>query len=158
MQKIIQITNKNHDIEIVFKLHPQQNMSNEIIKNMINTNDKIKFFHYEPIRELFQNCDLHVNIATDNFDASSVILEAMLFKKPTLNIELQQNRIEFEFIKDKAIKTINYDADVMREILELLDEKNSSQFVKNSQKYLDRYMKNRDKASRVLVNTIAKIS
>ena len=158
LQKIIQITNKNHDIEIIFKLHPQQNTSNEIIKNMINTTDKIKFFQYEPIKELLQNCDLHVNIATDNFDASSVILEAMLFKKPTLNIELQQNRIEFEFIKDKAIKTINYNADVIREILELLDEKNSAEFVINSQKYLDRYMKNRDKASRVLVNTIAKIS
>jgi len=158
LQKIIQLTNNNPEIEIIFKLHPQQNSSNEIIKNMINTNDQIKFYQHEPIRELLQNCDLHVNIATDNFDASSVILEAMLFKKPTLNIELQQNRIEFEFIKDEAIKTINYDIDVMNEILELLDEKNSAKFVKNSQKYLDRYMKNRDNASQMLVNIITKIA
>ena len=154
LKKIHQITENNSDIEIIFKLHPQQNQSNEIIKNMIMTNDQIKFFQYEPINELFQNCDLHVNIATDNFDASSVILEAMLFKKPTLNIELQQNRIEFEFIKENAIKTLHYSENLIDAILELLDEKNSSEIIKNSQKYLERYMKNRNKASNVLIKSL----
>ena len=120
LQKIIQITNKNHEIEIIFKLHPQQNTSNEIIKNMINTTDKIKFFQYEPIKELLQNCDLHVNIAPDNFDASTVILEAMIIGRPTLNIQLQKNEIEFEFMKAGAIKTINYDSDIKEAIFDLI--------------------------------------
>jgi len=158
LQKIIQLTENHSNLEIIFKLHPQQNMSNEIIKNMIDTNDQIKFFQDEPIKKLFQNCDLHVNIATDNFDASSVILEAMLFKKPTLNIELQQNRIEFEFIKDKAIKTVHYTNNINNEILELLDEKNSVDLVKNSQQYLDRYLRHRDSASLALIDAITKIS
>ncbi|MGY5148930.1 MAG: UDP-N-acetylglucosamine 2-epimerase [Candidatus Nitrosopumilus sp. bin_68KS] len=154
LKKIYQITKNNPDVEIIFKLHPQQNKSNEIIKNMIITNNQIKFFQYEPINELFQNCDLHVNVATDNFDASSVILEAMLSKKPTLNIELQQNRIEFEFIKDNAIKTVNYSENLADVILDLLDENNSLEIIKNSQKFLQRYMKNRNRASNVLINSL----
>ena len=158
LQKLIQITKNYSDIEIIFKLHPQQNSSNDFIKNLITPNEKIKFYQHEPISELLQNCDLHVNIATDNFDASSVILEAMLFKKPTLNIQLQQNIVEFEFIKDKAIKTIDCDSDFLNEIIELLDKKNSEDLMNKSQKYLSRYIKNRDMASHELINLIKKIS
>jgi hypothetical protein len=156
LQKIIEISNNDPQIEIIFKLHPQQNASNIIIKNMIHTNKKIKFFQYESIKKLLENCDLHVNIATDNFDASSVVVEAMLLKRPTLNIQLQNNLFEFEFIRDNAIKTINYDADIYKEILYLLNEKNLSQLIKNSQKHLDRYMKYRDTASFTLINSITK--
>jgi len=156
LQKIIQISKNNPYVEIIFKLHPQQNTSNIIIKNMIQTNEKIKFFQHESIKKLLENCDLHVNIATDNFDASSVIVEAMLLKRPTLNIQLQNNLFEFEFIADNAIKIINYDADIYKEILYLLNENNSLQLIKNSQKHLTRYMKHRNDASHTLINAITK--
>ena len=156
IQKIIQISKNNPHVEIIFKLHPQQNTSNIIIKNMIQTNEKIKFFQHESIKKLLENCDLHVNIATDNFDASSVIVEAMLLKRPTLNIQLQNNLFEFEFIVDNAIKTINYNADIYKEILYLLNENNSLQLIKNSQKHLTRYMKHRNDASHTLINAITK--
>ena len=156
LQKIIQISKNNPYVEIIFKLHPQQNTSNIIIKNMIQANEKIKFFQHESIKKLLENCDLHVNIATDNFDASSVIVESMLLKRPTLNIQLQNNLFEFEFIADNAIKTINYNADIYKEILYLLDENNSLQLIKNSQKHLTRYMKHRNDASHTLINAITK--
>jgi len=155
-KKIIQISKNDPQIEIIFKLHPQQNTSNDIIKNMVTTNEKIKFFQHESIKKLLENCDLHVNIATDNFDASSVILEAMLLKKPTLNIQLQKNTFEFEFIKDDAIKIINYDEDISKAILNLFNEKLSSKLIENSQKHLSRYMKYRDTASSKLINLITK--
>ena len=156
LQKIIKISKNNPYVEIIFKLHPQQNTSNIIIKNMIQANEKIKFFQHESIKKLLENCDLHVNIATDNFDASSVIVESMLLKRPTLNIQLQNNLFEFEFIADNAIKTINYNADIYKEILYLLDENNSLQLIKNSQKHLTRYMKHRNDASHTLINAITK--
>ena len=157
LQKIIKISKNNSKIEIIFKLHPQQNSSNSIIKDMIKTNKKIKFFQHEPIKKLLENCDLHVNIATDNFDASTTILEAMLLKKPTLNIQLQNNLFEFEFIKDNAIKTINYDENISKKIFNLFDEKLSHQLIKNSQKHLIRYMKYRDESSLKLINEISKL-
>jgi hypothetical protein len=155
-KKIIQISKNDPQIEIIFKLHPQQNTSNTIIKNMVTTNEKIKFIQHEPIKKLLENCDLHVNIATDNFDASSVILEAMLLKKPTLNVQLQKNTFEFEFIKDEAIKIINYDEDISKEILNLFDKKVSSKLIENSQKHLSKYIKYRDTASSSLINLITK--
>lgn len=155
-KKIIQISKNVPQIEIIFKLHPQQNTSNTIIKNMVTTNEKIKFIQHEPIKKLLENCDLHVNIAPDNFDASSVILEAMLLKKPTLNVQLQKNTFEFEFIKDEAIKIINYDDDISKEILNLFDKKVSSKLIENSQKHLSRYIKYRDASSSSLINLITK--
>jgi len=156
LQKIQQIINNHDKIEIIFKLHPQQNPSNEIIKKMITTTNNISFFHHEPIKELLQNCDLHVNIAPDNFDASSVIVEAMLLRKPTLNIQLQSNTFEFEFIKDNSIKLINYNDDVVQEILNLLNENNSLELIKNSQKHLSKYMKHRNESSYTLIDAITK--
>ena len=114
LDKLILISNSIENLEIIFKLHPQQNPSNKIIRDMIEKNNRIKILQFNSIKELLSDCDLHVNIAPDNFDATTVILEAMIIGRPTLNIRLQKNEIEFEFMKDGAIKTINYDSDIKR--------------------------------------------
>ena len=60
------------------------------------------------------------------------------------------------FIKDDAIKIINYDEDISKAILNLFNEKLSSKLIENSQKHLSRYMKYRDTASSKLINLITK--
>jgi len=90
LDKLILISNSIENLEIIFKLHPQQNPSNQIIIDMIKKNNGIKILQFNPIKELLSDCDLHVNIAPDNFDASTVILEAMIMGRPTLNIQLQK--------------------------------------------------------------------
>ena len=154
IQELIRIFENIDDVEILFKLHPQQNLSNEIITNMIKTNKKFKILQFNPIKDLLSNCSLHVNIAPENFDASSVILEAMILKKPTLNIQLQKNDYDFEFIKDEAIKSITFDSDIKNAILDLLDNHKIDKLIKNSQKYLRKYMKNIGSASKILIDSI----
>ena len=121
---------------------------------MIKENDKIKILQFEPIKELLADCDLHVNIAPDNFDASSVILEAMMMGKPTLNIQLQKNEIEFEFIKDNAIKSVYYDSNIERSVLDLISYHGTDELFSNSQNFLNKYMKNRGNAAKKLIDSI----
>ena len=154
LHKLIQISKDVENLQIIFKLHPQQNISNQIIINMIKENERIKILQFEPIKELLSNCDLHVNIAPDNFDASSVILEAMMMGKPTLNIQLQKNEIEFEFIKDNAIKSVYYDSNIERSVLDLISYHGTDELFSNSQNFLNKYMKNRGNAAKKLIDSI----
>ena len=154
LHKLIQISKDVENLQIIFKLHPQQNISNQIIINMIKENERIKILQFEPIKELLANCDLHVNIAPDNFDASSVILEAMMMGKPTLNIQLQKNEIEFEFIKDNAIKSVYYDSNIERSVLDLISHHRTDELFNNSQNFLNKYMKNRGNAAKKLIDSI----
>ena len=154
LHKLIQISKDVENLQIIFKLHPQQNISNQIIINMIKENEGIKILQFEPIKELLADFDLHVNIAPDNFDASSVILEAMMMGKPTLNIQLQKNEIEFEFIKDNAIKSVYYDSNIERSVLDLISHHGTDELFSNSQNFLNKYMKNRGNAAKKLIDSI----
>ena len=99
-------------------------------------------------------CDHQINIATDNFDASSVILEGMLLKKPILNVALQKNQIEFDFIKYNSVRNINYDSDIGSNILNLFQEDEIAKMIKNSSIFLEKYLINHGSASKVLVDSI----
>ena len=156
LDKLILISNNIENLEIIFKLHPQQNPSNQIIIDMIKKNNKIKILQFNPIKELLSDCDLHVNIAPDNFDASTVILEAMIMGRPTLNIQLQKNEIEFEFMKAGAIKTINYDSDIKEVIFDLISHHGTEELINNSQNFLNKYMKNRGNAAKKLIDLMMK--
>ena len=108
------------------------------------------------IKELLSDCDLHVNIAPDNFDASTVILEAMMMGKPTLNIQLQKNEIEFEFMKENAIKSVYYDSNIEQLVLDLISNHGIEELLNNSQNFLNKYMKNRGNAAKKLNDLMMK--
>ena len=154
LDKLILISNSIENLEIIFKLHPQQNPSNQIIIDMIKKNNGIKILQFNPIKELLSDCDLHVNIAPDNFDASTVILEAMIMGRPTLNIQLQKNEIEFEFMKENAIKSVYYDSNIEQLVLDLISNHGIEELLNNSQNFLNKYMKNRGNAAKKLIDSI----
>ena len=97
---------------------------------------------------------LHVNIAPENFDASSVILEAMILKKPTLNIQLQKKDYDFEFNIFNAIKSVSYDSDIKNVLLDLLENPKKDNLIENSQYYLSKYMRNMGSASKKLIDAL----
>ncbi|MBA30902.1 MAG: hypothetical protein CL905_03510 [Dehalococcoidia bacterium] len=154
IKDLIYFSNENKKIEIKFKLHPQQNKSNNILIDMIKKISNVEILQFESITDLLSECDLHVNVATDNFDASSVILESMILGRPTVNIQLQKNDIDFEFIKYDAIKSVYYDEDIVKKISDLINDGNQKdELLKNSQLFLKRYLKNRNNASKRLIDS-----
>jgi len=153
IQKLSNIFKDFPDIEILFKLHPQQNLTNKIIIDMIKTNKNFKILQFNPIKELLSDCFIHINIAPENFDASSVIVEAMILQKPTLNIQLQKNIINFDFNTLNAIKSISYDSDIRSTLLDLINNDKNT-LIENSQVYLSKYMKNMGSASKKLIDAV----
>ena len=158
INSIIESCSNLSNNEIIFKLHPQQNSNNKFLKDVIKEkNTGAKIIQSTSIKKLLIDCDLHVNLAPDNFDISSVILEAMILKRPTLNIQLQSTPFEFEIIKENAIKTVMYDSDIKEEISELVFNKEKiNQLLKKSEAYLNKYLSNHGNASKTLVDEIVK--
>jgi len=144
--------------EIIFKLHPQQSHNNQFLKDIIKEkNSSAKIIQSASIKKLLVDCDLHINLAPDNFDISSVVLEAMILKRPTLNIQLQSTLFMFGAIKENAIKTIMYDSDIKQEISELIFNKEKiNQLLKKSEVYLNKYISNQGNASKILLDEIIK--
>lgn len=155
IDSILELT-KIKNMKIIFKLHPQQNEHNTMLREYIKKkNPNVAILQNKPISDLLIQCDLHVNIAPDNFDATSVLLESMIIGRPSINIQLQKSEIEFEFMRNGAVKTVSYDSDITKEISLLLDERESVEILANAQKYLPHYLSNQGKASRSLVNSLA---
>jgi len=158
INSIIESCSNLSNNEIIFKLHPQQSSNNKFLKDVIKEkNPSAKIIQSASIKKLLMDCDLHINLAPDNFDVSSVILEAMMLKRPTLNIQLQSTPFEFGIIKENAIKTVMYDSNVKQEISELLFNKEKiNQLLKKSEAYLNKYISNHGNASKALLDEIIK--
>jgi len=158
INSIIESCNNLSNNEIIFKLHPQQNSNNKFLKDVIKEkNTSAKIIQSTSIKKLLIDCDLHINLAPDNFDVSSVILEAMMLKRPTLNIQLQSTPFEFGIIKENAIKTVMYDSNIKQEISELVFNKEKiNQLLKKSEAYLNKYISNHGNASKTLLDEIVK--
>lgn len=156
IKDVVNACKKNENIEIIFKLHPQQHPHNDIIRKVIQEYfPEIQIYQNHSIKNLLLQSDLHINIASDNFDASTVILEAMILKCPTLNIQLQDTEFNFEFIQMNAIRSITLNNNLEVEIYELLNNQfKRTELLNNSKKFLKEYLSNQGKASISLITSI----
>ena len=156
LKDIILYLKKFDDIEIVFKLHPQQNPHTEIIKSIIRDLDpEIPILQDESIKKILENSYLLINISPDNLDASTVVFESMLMNTPIVNIRLQKNSWIYDFEKTEAVLTFDYDSNYQIKMSELItDEKKYNEQVGKLEKFLEFYLVNRKCASENLIKSL----
>ena len=158
LQKLILCLKNINNVNIIFKLHPQQNIHNDIMKSVIKKLDsKIIVLQDESIKEILDDAYLLINISADNLDVSTVIFESMLINVPIINLKLQKNDWEYDFEKNGAVISCNYDSDYENEILNLIN--NKTEYVKQIseiKKFLEFYLKNKQNASEELIRLINK--
>ena len=156
LKDVILYLKKFDDVEIVFKLHPQQNPHNEIIKSIIRDLDpKIPILQDESIKKILENSYLLINISPDNLDASTVVFESMLMNTPIVNIRLQNNSWIYDFEKTEAVLTFDYDSNYQIKMSELItDEKKYNEQVGKLEKFLEFYLVNRKCASENLIKSL----
>jgi len=156
LKDIILYLKKFDSVEIVFKLHPQQNPHNEIIKSIIRDLDpEIPILQDESIKKILENSYLLINISPDNLDASTVVFESMLMNTPIVNIRLQNNSWIYDFEKTEAVLTFDYDSNYQIKMSELItDEKKYNEQVGKLEKFLEFYLVNRRCASENLIKSL----
>jgi hypothetical protein len=155
LKKILKCAKKN-DLKLMVKLHPQRNEHNDSIIEIIKKYDsEIKIFQNTPILNLLKKCSLMVNLSPDSYDASTTILEAMIMKKPVIDITLASKRYEFEFLKDKAICDLNSSDNIEKFMVELSSKTNTrNELIEKSQIHLNRYLSNQGNGSKTLAQKL----
>jgi len=157
IQKLILCLKDINNVNVIFKLHPQQNIHNDIIKSVIKKLDsKIIILQDESIKNILDDTYLLINISVDNLDASTVIFESMLNNIPIINLKLQKNDWEYDFEKSGAVISCNYDTDYENEILKLINDKTKyTKHISKIEKFLNFYLKNRQNPSEELIRLIS---
>ena len=108
LKQILQSFENDPNLIILVKLHPANELHNDILKQEIKKiSSKIKIYQSIPIKNLIQKSTFVINISPDGYDPSTIIMESMLLKKPVVNINLDDDMIQFDFVKqNSALKTL----------------------------------------------------
>jgi hypothetical protein len=149
IKKIIQILQK-FEIDIIVKLHPTQDPSNDFIRNVFKQNDKtIPVFHTTPILEQLKTADAVIHIEPHGVGLSTAILESLIMNIPTMNIVIKNEIFQFDCVREKAILT-HLDSDyIEKPIFELLFNENvRNNLIKNTKNHLSNYLVNPGIASK----------
>jgi len=156
LNSVINFLNSMNDVQIIVKLHPQQNVHNQIIKSLLSESKAdILVLQTEPIKPLLEKSYLLVNISPDNFDVSTVILESMLAKTPILNIKLQKNSWIYDFEKTGAVLSFDFDSNFKETLIRFIeDDKFYDQQLNKIKEFLDFYLKQNQSPSKKLIDNI----
>ena len=150
------IIKKMNGVKLVVKLHPGQVYYNmEIIKLFKELDKRIPIYLVKPIKELLQDCDVVINISPEGFDPSTVMLEAIIVKKPVMDIVLDNKIYNFQYEKDKAILSVPDSNDLENKIHDILfNEKSRNMLINNGQIHLNNYLTNHGNASEYLAKIV----
>ena len=144
-------------INLVVKLHPNQDVHNEEIKKILHDVDPtIPIFHLKSIQELLMSCDTLINISPEGFDPSTVILEGLILNKPTMNIVIDDHFYDFQYEKDNAIISISANSDIEKSIHDIIFNDDLRQkLIDNGKNHIKNYLVNPGKASNCLAKFLS---
>ena len=149
LTNLINLVKKLTNVKILVKLHPIQIEHNKEIERIIKQLDpKIELYHTTPIMRLLLQSDFLINVSSEGFDPSTVILEALILKRPTMNIIVDEKIYDFQFLKDNAVFNILYDEQFQENLHNFIyDIELQKKLVNNGTKHVDKYLINRGSAS-----------
>jgi len=156
--KQICIISKNFKmVNLIVKLHPNQDIHNQEIKKIVHEIDStIPIFQQKSIKELLMSCDTLINISPEGFDPSTVILEGLIFNKPTMNIVIDNQFYDFQYEKDDAILSISANSDIEKYIHDIIfDETLRQKFIQNGKNHVKNYLSNHGNSSEYLAKFLS---
>jgi hypothetical protein len=147
---------QGHSTEIILKLHPSQSYHNEIIQEIIKRADRNITIHLlTSITDLIETSDSVITITPEGWGPSTVILEAIMLKKPIMNIVLDSHFYDFPYVKEKAILIASPESNLQECIDKLLfDHDFRNELIKNGQNFINSYLYMPGRASENLTNKI----
>jgi hypothetical protein len=146
--KLIQISQKNNDLFIILKPHPQEEnvtVYKEIMKNISNV-----IITQDSISELIQTADIVISVF------SSTMIDALCFNKPVIKIKFANEKNSIFDLTDVVIETKL--EKLSNEINKILTDKNYQKSVSNSIKEFvkEQYGIPEQNISRIITNIIEK--
>jgi len=151
-KKIIEIMKKYPEKKLIVKLHPGK-VSYDIKPLIKEIDPSIQIFQNENILELLKKCDSVISL-----NYSTIVLDAMIFKIPSLVILPEEQNFENEIaLKNGAVLYVNDINNIESSMNELLfDELSRDNLIKKGEEFVKDYISNRGNASQKLVEILKK--
>jgi hypothetical protein len=153
IKEVFRVIKKNHpDKELIVKPHPQSDFINNALDLIKETDSNAKIILDTNLPELINNCDLVIS-----FNTSSILLESIILKKPTISLITDEWAKENEIIKMNGVMSINDIQDVEKGISEIISNDDYKlELQSNAKQFLGNYLSNHGTASRQLVEMLEK--
>ncbi len=150
---------KKNKMKIIVKLHPSQSIHNEIIQKVIKEFDKNISIHLlSSVTDLINTCDAVITITPEGWAPSTVILESLILKKPVMNIILDNNLYDFQYVKENAVFVVSSDLELNTNISKfLLDNSFRNKLITNGENFVQHYLHKPMFASKCLSDIINSI-
>ena len=155
LKSIIDDLQKHKNFNIIVKLHPGWGwkFNYTLLKICKNIDPTIPIFSTESIVELIDRSDMMININPEENQPSTVILEALIMKKPVINISLDESNSEFDYDGASPVISLSYKTDIMKYVIKLFnDSKFYEELNKKITTSLNNYLSNHKNASKQLAD------
>mgnify|MGYP006138200533 CR=1 FL=1 len=145
LEKILKNLKSRQDKTPIIKLHMSEQFDIKPIIEKIDPN--IPIYQDEDILPLIKSCDSMISL-----NYSTVLLDALILKKPTIVIlPEKQNFEEEDIIKQEAVLPISELSDVESKLNNFLDNENfRNLLVENGERFIDNYFSYQQKSSKYL--------
>ncbi len=146
---------ESQNINLVFKIHPSQSIHNdEIKKNIEKYSKNASIYLLNPIVDLIESCDVVITITPEGYAPSTIVLESMILGKPVLNIILDGKNYDFEYIKQNAAISVDYDS-IEKIVLRLITDSNFRNEISNNAKsFTKKFLANYGNSSKMLAELL----
>ena len=160
LKSTIQQLKQFPDVQLIVKLHPGDIAHNDLIQKIVSEIDsEILIYHSKPIHQLIDQSDLVFVISPEGHDPSTVILESIIFEKPTINLVLDNKFFNFSYELHNAVISISKNDNLPEIIQKILHDENFRiNLISNNKNFLKDYLSNPENASKSLVEQILKLN
>ena len=149
INEIFSILKQFRNVKPIVKLHASQLPHNIKIKSLIKKIDStIPIIQSFSIIEAINDSDIVIVITPESFGTSTMLLESMILRKPTMNIILDDKIPQTNHVIENAVLTVFHDQDLEKNIKKILFDKKFQYDVKqNADNFIAKFLDFRGNAS-----------
>jgi len=149
INEIFSILKEFRNVKPIVKLHASQLPHNIKIKSLIKKIDPtIPIIQSFSIIEAINDSDIVIVITPESFGTSTMLLESMILRKPTMNIILDDKIPQTNHVIENAVLTVFHDQDLEKNIKKILFDKKFQYDVKqNADNFIAKFLDFRGNAS-----------
>jgi hypothetical protein len=142
IRKIILILKEFKNCKLIVKLHASQLPHNKKIKSLINQIDSnIPVYQSVPVIDTINRSDIVIVVSPESFGTSTMLLESMILRKPTMNIILDKDIPDYNHIKQNAVYTISYCDNLVNCIKKMLfDKQFQNEITQNAEIFVSNFL------------------
>lgn len=149
VRKILETIKKMPNKEIIVKLHPGR-VSYDIKPLIQEIDPSIQIFQNENILDLLEKSDVMISL-----NYSTVVLDAMILKKPSLILLPEEQNYEEEIsLKNETVLVTSKVEEVEKMMKILFEEETRQKLIKNGKKFVDKYIVNQGNSSKKLAKIL----